>query len=63
MDPDELIRKIGQSVPHQPETDWAGRPIPLRTDIEAAINRSNRASFQLSKRELRRMSRRGPERG
>ena len=65
MDPNELIRKIGQNVPHQPETDWAGREIPDRIQIENAIIRSRNQS-QVTNRELRRLERRlgrGPERG
>jgi len=54
MDPNELLRKIGQDVPHQPETDWAGRTIPSRIQIEDAIFRSR----QLSKREMRRLEKR-----
>ena len=63
MEPDELLRKIRQSMPHQSETDWAGRTIPDRIQIEDAIYQRPR---ELSNRQLRRFERqngRGLERG
>ncbi|HYM65027.1 MAG TPA: hypothetical protein VES68_00875 [Candidatus Sulfotelmatobacter sp.] len=63
MDSDELLRKIGQNLPRQPETDWAGRAIPDRIQIEDTLRRSYEP-HQLSRRELRRLERQGksPER-
>ena len=57
MDSDELIRRIRQGVPQQPETDWAGRKNPLPGQVENAIIKSREASLGLSNRQRRRLER------
>ena len=57
MDSDELIRRIRQSTPQQPETDWAGRRNPLSGQIENALTKSREASLGLSNRQRRRLER------
>lgn len=57
MEPDELIRRMGQSVPHLPETDWVGRFNPDREQIENALKRSRLASEGLSNKKRRRLER------
>lgn len=63
MDPNELIRKIGQNAAPLPETDWAGRRNASRQEIEGAIHREPQPLSNRALRRLEKQRSRGIERG
>ena len=62
MDREELLRRIGQNVSEEPQTDWAGRINAGRIEIESAIHRQPPRLSNKARRRMEAEFNRNPER-